>query len=356
MKTIFIIVISALLLSGCTKARKDIDFGSQFADQQKLTLERLQDTSLFLGKPQDILVLDDYIILQDPVDGYWFALIDKKNGKLVKRFGIAGRGPGEILTPTSLKRDGKDFTVHDQQLRKLLLCSIDSLTNSENGFVRQTISLELPTNTITACRKLQRLSSGDIVGTGVSPDGRLVYFDANGKNAKFFSPDYPYDPLHKDEDYKPKSQAFQYDIAVNPRENRLCNVTTTTGQFEIFEFTPTEMRRVTNTIYYLPIYENRSTANMLQAVFTKDSKYGFSDLEAAGGYIWFTNMRNERLNNRTSVIDYIGKFDWDGKPVKGYKVDNYLRMCSIDPDGQHIYGVSLNAETMEPELVTASIN
>lgn len=358
MKNTLIIALTVILFSGCQEKRKDISFNELFKVQEEITLNPLQDSSgLFLGKPMDILVLNDHIIIQDLVDGYWFALIDKHSGKLVKRFGISGRGPGEILYPVSLKKDGKDFTFLDHQLKKFYIASIDSLVTGQTGYVKQIINLELPTrSSYSDCRQLQRLSSGELIGAGVSPEGRLVRFDTNGKNVRFFSPEYPYDPLHKDEDYKTKCMAFQYDIAVNPAENKLCNVAGTTGQFEIFEFTPKGMNQVVNHIYYMPLYTNYSNENRLQVVFSADSKIGFSNLETAGDYIWFSNNRERMQKNRTTVVDYIGKFDWDGNPVKGYQVTNLLQMYSLDPDGKRIYGIALNQDTMEPELVTTAIN
>lgn len=357
MRNIFILTLTTLLFLGCQEKRKDINFDELFNVREEITLTPLQDSNgLFLGKPLDILVLNDHIIVQDLVDGYWFALIDKHTGNLVKRFGVSGRGPGEILHPVSLKKDGDDFLFLDQQLRKLYIASVDSLLAGMPGYVKQTINLELPTQFYADCRQLQRLSSGELIGTGVSPEGRLVRFDTDGKNARFFSPDYPYDPLHKDEDYKAKSLAFQYEIAVNPAENKLCHVAGTAGQFEIFEFTADDMKQVVNHIYYMPKYTNYSNDKILQVGFSPDSKIGFSNLEAVGDYIWFSNTKEKLLENRTPIIDYIGKFDWNGNPVKGYQVTNNLRIYSLDPDGKRIYGIALHPETMEPELVTAEIN
>ena len=70
-----------------------------------------------------------------------------------------------------------------------------------------------------------------------------------------------------------------------------------------------------------------------------------------------SNMSKEKLlENRTPIIDYIGKFDWNGNPVKAYQVTGNLRTYGFDPAGNRIYGIALNADSMEPELVTASIN
>lgn len=357
MKNTLIITLITILFSSCQEKRKDIDFADLFKVREDMTLTPIQDSSdLFLGKPWDILVLNDHIIVQDLVDGYWFALIDKHTGQLIKRFGVSGRGPGELLHPVSLSKDGQDFTFLDQQLRKLYVASIDSLITGQPGYIKECINLELPTQSYTDCRRLQRLSSGELIGTGVSPEGRLVRFDANGKNARFFSPEYPHDPLHQNEDYKTKSMAYQYHIALNQAENRLCNVGGTAGQFEIFELTPDGMKQLVNHIYYLPKYTNHSNENILQVGFTTESKMGFSNLETTADHIWFSNIKDELLNNRTQIIDYIGKFDWNGNPVKAYRVKGNLRIYGLDPDGTKIYGIALNPETMEPELVTAAIS
>lgn len=359
MKNTLIITFITIFFFSCQEKRKDVNFDELFKVREEITLTPLQNDSskIFLGKPFNMLVLNEHIIVQDLIDGYWFALIDKHTGKLIKRFGVSGRGPGEILRPVSLNRDGKDFTFLDPQLHKLYLVSIDSLTTGQPDYIMQAIQLELPAKkSYTSCRQLRRLSSGELIGAAVNSKGRFIRFDAEGKNARFFSPEYPYDPLHKDEDYKAKAMAFQYNTAVNPAENKLCNVGSTVGQFEIFEITPDDMKQVVNHIYYMPKYTNYSNANTLQVGFAPDSKMGFSNLEAAGDYIWFSNTKEELLNKHTAIIDYIGKFDWNGNPVKGYQVTNYLEYYSITPDGKRIYGIALNSETMEPELVTAELN
>lgn len=357
MKNALIIALVTIVFSGCQEKRKDIDFPELFKVQEEITLTPLQDSSnLFLGKPWSILVLNDHIIVQDLIDGYWFALVDKHTGKLIKRFGVSGRGPGEISHPASLQRNGRDFTFLDQQLLKLYTASIDSLITGQPGYIKECIDLKLPKQTFTDCRQILKLSSGELIGAGVSPEGRIVRFDADGKNARFYSPDYPYDPLHKDEDYKAKSMAFQYHIAINPAENKFCNLGGTAGQLEIFDLTPDGVKPAVNHIYYLPKYTNYSNKNMMQVGFAPDSKIGFSNLEAVGDYIWFSNTKDESLKNRTPLVGYIGKFDWNGNPVKAYRVTNNLLMYSFDPDGKEIYGIALNPETMEPELVMAAIN
>lgn len=358
MKNTLIIAFITVLFSGCQEKRKDINFADLFKVREEITLTPVQNDSnqLFLGKPLDILVLNDHIIVQDLIDGYWFALIDKHSGKLIKRFGTSGRGPGEILHPISLKRDGRDFTYLDQQLRKLYIASIDSLITGQPGYIKECIDLELPTSSYTDCRQLQRSPSGELIGAGVSPEGRIVRFDAQGKNARFFSPEYPYDPLHKDEDYKTKSMAFQYHVVINQTGNKLCNVGGTSGQLEIFELTPDGLKQVVNHIYYMPKYTNYSNENILQVGFAPDSKMGFSNVQAIGEHIWFSNTKEKLLENRTPIIDYIGKFDWNGNPVKAYQVTGNLRTYGFDPAGNRIYGIALNADSMEPELVTASIN
>ena len=83
---------------------------------------------------------------------------------------------------------------------------------------------------------------------------------------------------------------------------------------------------------------------------------GFSNVQAIGEHIWFSNTKEKLLENRTPIIDYIGKFDWNGNPVKAYQVTGNLRTYGFDPAGNRIYGIALNADSMEPELVTASIN
>ena len=72
MKNTLIIAFITVLFSGCQEKRKDINFADLFKVREEITLTPVQNDSnqLFLGKPLDILVLNDHIIVQDLVDGY----------------------------------------------------------------------------------------------------------------------------------------------------------------------------------------------------------------------------------------------------------------------------------------------
>lgn len=348
----FLNVILLFCLACACKSYNEKQLEQMFPSIDSLKFQCLGKSDFFMGKPNNLVVLEDYIVLQDRVDGFWFALLDKNTGSLICRFGKIGRGPNELIHPFALKGKNNNIIFTEQNKRKMYVYSMDSIFTNSSNYVINEIELKFSTNEYATYRCLWPLSSGQILASAVHPAGRIVLLDPSGNEKRCFSPVYPYDPFHKEEDYKIKSKAFQYDIAVNEDERLVCNVAISTGHFEIFKWKKDSLMKIVEHIFYLPKYVNLSNKQMLQIAFEKDSKPGFSHLRCVNDKIWL-NTQDEKKHG--VGIDHIICFNWKGEIIACYKPNMILKHFSIAPDGKNLYAIAMDPETLEPVLVFTSL-
>lgn len=348
---IYCILLWICLLGACRfTSEKSLEHFIDSADT--LWFQGVGGNDFFMGKPNDLVVLEDYIVLQDRVDGFWFALLDRNTGKLISRFGKIGRGPDEVMHPFALKGKGNCIIFTEQARRKWCVYSMDSLAAGTVNYKVNEIDLKFKTGEYASYRCLWPLASGDLLAAAVHPEGRIVLVDSSGNEKRCFSPVYPYDPLHKDENYLLKSKAFQYDIAVNEDETMVCHASVSAGHFEIFKWCTGNLEKVVEHVFYLPEYTILGSVQMPQIAFPKDYKGGFSHLRCVNDKIWL-NTQDVKIHG--GGIDHIICFNWKGEIIACYKPNMILKHFSIAPDGKDLYGIAMDPETLEPVLVFTSL-
>ena len=244
MKHVLKILLLFFLFSSC--ARQETNYTKLFPVRKELQLTKVKEIpSDQLGMPGDIFCIRDYFIIQDEIDNYWYSLFNKKTGELIRYFAPKGRGPQEILYPMDQGVYGDDFYVYDSSLEIIHIYSLDSLLAHKDNCITKSIRIRFKDKKNAQCRNLVLLESGEIIANCCHPEGHLVLFDTTGMEKKAFFPDYPYDPLHKEENYIPKSYAFQYNCRIDPKNEKLYNISTTTGHFEIFNIHKDSLERIT---------------------------------------------------------------------------------------------------------------
>ena len=353
MKYTLKILLLYLLLSSC--ARTETNYPSMFPERKNLQLTKVKEVSSdLLGMPGDIFCLRDYFIIQDEIDNYWYSLIHKKTGELVRYFAPKGRGPQEILYPIDQGHYADDFYVYDSSLETIHIYSLDSLLAHKDNCIVKSIKIHFKNKQYaTQCRNLVLLESGEIIANCCHPEGHLVLFDTAGMEKKAFFPEYPYDPLHKEENYIPKSFAFQYNCRIDPKNEKLYNISTTTGHFEIFNLKKDSLERIVNNVYYLPKYENTCSGDNFGVLF-KDNTSGLFNPEVTDKYI-YAGYKEQPAPHTHMACDVLYRFNLDGTPSVCYNLSNRISRFYVDNETGILYAISSDPVTLEPYIYQAKV-
>lgn len=353
MKHVLKILSLFFLFSSC--ARQETNYTKLFPVRKDLQLTKVKEIpSDQLGMPGDIFCIRDYFIIQDEIDNYWYSLFNKKTGELIRYFAPKGRGPQEILYPMDQGVYGDDFYVYDSSLEIIHIYSLDSLLAHKDNCITKSIRIRFKDKKKAQCRNLVLLESGEIIANCCHPEGHLVLFDTTGMEKKAFFPDYPYDPLHKEENYIPKSYAFQYNCRIDPKNEKLYNISTTTGHFEIFNIHKDSLERIVNNVYYLPKYENTCSGDNFGVLFLQDNTPGLFNPEVTNKYI-YAGYEEQPAPHTHMAYDVLYQFNLDGTPAVCYNLSNRISRFFIDNDTGILYAISADPVTREPHIYQAKV-
>jgi hypothetical protein len=354
MKTIYFILYTCLLLVSCTNGNSGIinEFKKNVLLEHKESFIDNRD----IGFPKAIVFNDRYLVLLDIVDNYGLALFDKQNGNLIKRFGNIGKGPNELMSPQTLEltNDGK-ILVYDSRFNELFSFSIDSLLSGSSSVINKRIKPRFSTKEFSNCMRLTPINDTVLIGTGWHPNGRLFLFNNAGGELGFFYPEFPYDKLHKNENYITKGFAFQYNMKYNGHRKLLCLSAVTCQHIEIYEVINNKLNKKFDHLYKLPVYDDASNEMMKQVIFDKESKLGFQGLDVSDDFI-FLSYASEKMESphSLSINDYILKLDWNGTPLIKYRLDCKIGQFATHNSSNEIYAISENAEGL-PCIVKFSL-
>lgn len=325
------------------------NYPEAFTLSDSLILEPLKTIkNELLAKPRNISLADNYLILQDNMDGKCFAIFNTQTGELIQRFGSRGHGPNEIMYPINQEISDNYFYFFDSGNRKLNVYSLDSLKKGSTRYHLKSIPLEFNTTESATFRQTVLLPNGQIIANCSHPEGKLVLTDTNGRELQAFYPDYPQDPEHKNETYLSKSFAFQYNGIYDRHSNTLYNISTTTGHIEIFKILPDRIQRTHNRLFYLPKYKSENNPQMYGVLFLKDNVPGLFNPEL-GNNCFYAAYQNTPPKEHTYIVhDLLFCFDKQANPLKYYKLSRRISSFCIDNSTNTIYAIGLNPQTLEP--------
>jgi len=351
--TLFFILILLSFL-GCQQPVQN--YPEAFTQSDTLILTPLKTIkNELLATPRNISLADNYLILQDNMDGKCFAIFNTQTGELIQRFGSHGHGPNEIMYPINQEISDNYFYFFDSGNKKLNVYSLDSLKKGSARYHLKSIPLEFNTTESATFRQAVLLPNGQIIANCSHPEGKLVLTDTNGRELQAFYPDYPQDTDHKNETYLSKSFAFQYNGIYDIHSNTLYNISTTTGHIEIFKVLPNCIQRTHNRLFYLPKYKSENNQQMYGVLFLKDNVPGLFNPEL-GNNCFYAAYQNTPPKEHTYIIhDLLFCFDKQANPLKYYKLSRRISSFCIDNSTNTIYAIGLNPESLEPCILCGQL-
>ena len=293
------------------------------------------------------LYLKDTVLLARAYDGErLIQILNKKSGEKISAILPYGRGPGEMTSSPDLfvlEDSIYAYSITDSKLYKYY--SIRDYTgimpNDIINFNNRLLSWVRP------------FKNKYLAGTNAR-NNRFIIYDVNG-NEEFLYTKYPdFDDIGYNDSLTVRNIFLGgTDVGVKPDGTKFAIVLSHGAMLEIFSISENTISLHKEKRFYPPKME--ITDGSLKSVQALPSQIrGFYDIKTTDEYI-YALFDGTRLDGEFIPPSYIYVFDWDGNPVRSYKVKGGLMRFALDAENKMIYCTTMDMETKEEPLGYFSI-
>ena len=325
-----------LLLFSCSKTDKLKSTYESFPNSKSLkgTVVNFNE-SFFL--PQFISYIDNRLVILDNWKNKAIHIFDLNTQKRLGSGGIIGSSSGEVLSAWTITNiDNKSFWVYDLTQGKLVNFNIDSVIKSTD--YHPTKQIKFSTDSMH-CYFPILLNDSLIVSPSYSKNGRIAYLNKNGKLIKSIGA-YPLD-LFKGGANRINSQAYQSAITSNPSQNKIALAARYADQIDVFKSSGEELFTIIGPDRFIPEYKLTTVFNNPVVQFSPKSRFGYLYMQSTDKYIYalYSGRSRKDFPGKANFGQSIHVFDWDGNPIKEYKLDQDIFAFAINEKENTLYAI-----------------
>lgn len=346
---IIFIFLAFLFSYSCSNQYEEIRPTQIFTDSSSITGEKLDINTDTLAKPLHSLLIDSLLIIMDKkTSEHGLHIINVNQEKFIASTAKKGRGPKEIQIPLGLNLDPENprsFNTYARLKNKIFTFNLDSILTKENYFPQEKIEFS------ESYLMPVQIQNKQFIATGPFEKGRYRISDSSCSNHEY-KYGYPYDPSKKNVSNQTKSLAYQGKFTIQPGGNHLSFSTTNCGVLEFFRVNKNSIKKIKEHHFYNPDYEAKSNTS---APLSGENKMGFTGRSATKDYLYllysgrtFIKYRNQFLYGNIMLV-----FNWNGEPVKYYKLDKAVRSISVTDNNKTLYAY---ASLPQPSILKYKLN
>lgn len=301
-----------------------------------------QDSETQFVQMPEMTFIDSLLIINDINPSYTMKIVDLKTNK-VTGFGKKGRGPNEYQSPfTKLSIDRGSNLLYTSDFPNYRVYHIDSLRNSN---INPISKIEIKSDSLRFIMSV--FCNGFIVGS-TSKDRFNLY---NISTKEIGKQKFSYD--------KAGAMGSQGNFFTHPTKRKLVNIEFISDALSILTLDNNELRL--KELVWMKDEEIRQVTKngRSYAEQTSDTKNCFISATTSKDYI-YALYSGEKIGNsmesvaRSNLSNMIYVFDWEGMPIKKYKLDQKVRSIAIDKESNTLYGAS--HEDGEANLIKFDLN
>ncbi|MCF8307668.1 MAG: TolB-like 6-bladed beta-propeller domain-containing protein [Bacteroidales bacterium] len=344
---IFIVLISNLHIS-CTKNNEEKSPLKAFRDSTLIQGNQLKISSEHIGEATYSLLIDSILVIKDTKNtDYAFHLININKKKYTKSFGKKGNGPKELAHPMGLNKNiqSENINTYASTKNKIFTYNVDSLLQ-KNDYKPYYIKKFMGEFLMPV-----QIQNGLFITTGPFEKGRYRLTES-AQNLNKFIFDYPVDSEHEEAPNESKSMVYQGRFKLQPEGKRFAFATNRAGILEIFQANNGTISKVIDQHFYNPDYKVQSKYSV---PIYPNNKMGFTDMSATKDYLYVLYSGRTILKYRKKFLygKHVLVFNWQGTPIKHYKLDKAVRCISVNKTNSLLYAW---AALPEPALLEYAFN
>ncbi|MEO9886062.1 MAG: BF3164 family lipoprotein [Balneola sp.] len=312
-----------------------------FIDAKLLNGEPLKEVSVLSGGNVSLVVVDTFLVIQKNEEKF-ISIYSTKNHELLASLGKEGRGPKEFLGPELIKQIGYDEVnnsplVYVYDYKRKNISTINVIEAIEEGEI--TLQEPLPSQSNYLPYFFYK-GEDFYLASPASGAGRFLIYDYDTSEITIT----PYIP--KLDVAIPKtelSSVYRSTAYVSTEKKLIASATLHIGQLDFFDLDGNYIR---STVFD-PLGSSAEELKLPSSSW-KETRYYIEEIESKNNKIYALNFNNKVLNfnneNRPNNVK-IQVFDWLGKPLKEYELnDRLINAFAVDPIHNRIYAYSPNEE------------
>lgn len=310
----------------CTGCAKKTDM---LADLEEAPLANMEEflclDSIGAFGVTDFAVKDSllWLLLQRPASEDVLAccsLADHALKSVIKR----GRGPGEMITVTSLDACGAIVAAD---------CNANVMATVEGDAVA---FRQLPAGRLVTC-----ITDGRrVISTGAYAEGRYRLVNLESGRIGYFG-DYPQGDRPIGKEYLPTAY-INTELAMKPDRTRFVSVNSNSGILEILSIEGDSLAPIARVAYHYPQIAETSVGKMRVAAIRKDNVNGFFDVTCSNDRIYaiYSGKTYNEAGLGLDLCDYLIQFDWSGNLIESLRLSPSLGAVQFDSGSNTLFGLA----------------
>jgi hypothetical protein len=296
--------------------------------------------------PSYIVARDSLIFVLDRGSEKYFSVVSKSTGRVLSRFGAKGDGPGEFRGPFSLHIDTKDpdkLWVFDLNLRRLTSVNLGGIPLRAGfpKFASTTINLPL--------FDILPMSSGSLLGTTLSQDGeRFVQLRADGSVERKIGRTLP-PPSNIPMSVWQNAQRVH--MARSPDGSKFVAASRYADRIEIYNASGQLLATCQRHFGFDPVFSKEAFVvgagkNGPIMGAGPDSRWAYVSVATSTRRIYaiFSGKTSRGFRSSQSMGHVLHVFDWTGRSVGVFTLDNTVVSIAVEPDDSQLYAVRHDPE------------
>ena len=331
MKHLFVIIAIITSLLSCEKKDNtlmDFKITENLPLTDSIVLEQLN-----ILNPHYIQYKDSFLIFSSMKGEREIQFLNLCSQKVVSRK-VIGQGANEMPRYSLVKTSSpSSFCFADHRRGKIYTMDLEKLKTDSNTI--HSLRYVLPTQDSTDYFLRFIETEHYIYGIGLFQKGRIYSYNKHNQ-AKTVNMDYPANEEISKLDMLHKGALFTGTIMVG---NDTTLVLSNFGLIDFYKILPNgNLKLKCKRHYFFPKFFSQEQGHLI--VFERDDIYGFSGTDADEKYVYILysgrNMKEE--GEHAYDCPHLLVYDWNGKPVKHYKLSRPLYDFCIA--GKTLYGLS----------------
>ena len=306
---------------------------------------------------REVRLIDTFLVVVTPSDSNYIHVYSTESDSLLLKLSSRGRGPGEFLSADPIRafsEPGKrQFAVFDNQTKDITMIDVIRSVN-EDGFFYERFPNRISTAEGNVPVETIYHNSGEraVYRTEFDMEMRFSIFNYQTGEIINIPINYP-----NRSDYRLPEGAGQLSrifmvttLAVNTRLNRIASGPFLLGELDFFDldgnYIATSLYANKDTIrkHIDNLYESPNSIHRYNSIICSDDDYVYvlNDnyrtgvlAPAPGESNWHRIPSPEAVGHSNELL----VFDWNGRPVKRFLFDRFIRNFTIDYNMGVIFGV-----------------
>ncbi len=308
-----------------------------FKDEIKVSPNRvisLEDYDVL--KPLDVLrVSNDYLIRDDKAYNL-FAKVNFQTNTITK--GIdKGNGPDEVNFITSVEQFKDKILIYDTS--KKMISAID--TNNDSIL---TLKKEKTLNTQNRISMINYINNG-LIGSGIFKDFWIGCFDEYAEILKSSIAFPVFEETNRLTDVQKSVLFINTLTAVHPHKNKFVAATMKCGVLSFCEIGREDIIREYKQIKYYPP-QFSVVDDYGNIAYDKQYNVAFCDIDCSDEYVYvlYSGRSFETHGLLNHHCEHLLVYNWNGTPIKHYKLEIPMFSMRYDNETKLIYGIGYNPE------------